>query len=73
VQPLAVVPKRITNTVRIALIVLAVAVLFAVAFALGRATTSTASSTTTVVRPTVVQPAGDNHQPALACHLRGPC
>jgi hypothetical protein len=65
------------NSVRLALIAFAVAALIVGAFAVGRVTSTSHSGTASTVRnsvPAAVAPAGNvPQQPALACHLHGPC
>lgn len=73
------------NSLRLALITFAVAALIVGAFAVGRVTGTSHASTVSTVNnsvPAAVAPAGNApgvadvrpaQQPALICHLHGPC
>jgi hypothetical protein len=83
-QPLEVAPHR-WNTVRLAIVAFAVAALIAASFAIGRVTSTSQSSSTTSsttnsgTSVSVPADAPGLHgaqqiqQPALVCHLHGPC
>jgi hypothetical protein len=73
-QPLAVSPGRFAKWTRIVAVTFAVIALLALSFALGRVTMEHTGHSTTILRPTVVQPV---NTPAAhlapVCHLHGPC
>jgi hypothetical protein len=63
-----------TASIRIVLIVLGVAALIALSFALGRATMGSGGHASNDVRPAVVHPVvAPASQGVVVCHLRGPC